>query len=123
MASWAKNTLGPGRRYAAADADARLLNTYADGFARAGQNPDVIDILQTKDLDPWQTKVFRDYKIRYIVVDRRKKAFDNTGGYYFDFRTGARRTARLPKAVVTKFGRYDRIYDSGDVVVFDRGSR
>ena len=123
MAAWAEATLGPGRRYAAAEADARLLNTYADGFARAGQAPDIVDILKTETLDPWQTRLLRQYDIRYVAVDRRERSFDNTGGYFFGFHQGPARDSLLPAAVVRKFRGYDRIFDSGNIVIFDTSGR
>jgi hypothetical protein len=125
MAAWAHRVLGPGRRYAASDADARLLNTYASGFAMAGQSPDVEDILQTPTLDRWQLPVLRANGLRFVVVDRRHRSFNNTGGYFFGFRAGSERADALfePK-VAWKFDhRFDRLFDSGDIVVFDVGRR
>ena len=119
MASWAGQTLGPGRRYAGAEADARLLNMYAAGLARAGQSPDMSDILKSTTLIPWELPLLRKYHVRYVVTDRRERAFDNTAGYFFGFRRGPRRDVLLPPSVVTKWGRYSRIYDSGLIVIFD----
>lgn len=119
MASWALQTLGPGRRYAGSEADARLLNTYADGAARAGQSPDMADVLKSTTLASWELPLLRKYHVRFVVADRRLRAFDNTAGYYFGFRRGPRRDALLPLSVVRKWGRYDRIYDSGQIVIFD----
>jgi hypothetical protein len=123
LASWAHDALGPNRRYAATDSDARLLNTYADGFARAGKSPDIVDILRTESLAPWQTQLLRKYTIRYVAVDLRERSFDNTAGYYFGFRKGPQRDTQLPSGVAEKFKHYDRIFDSGDIVVFDLGPR
>jgi len=121
MASWARQTLGPGRRYAGAEADSRLLNMYAAGLARAGQSPDMADILKSPTLAPWELPLLRKYHVRYVVTDRRLRAFDNTAGYFFGFRRGPRRDALLPPGVVTKWARYSRIYDSGRIVIFDLG--
>jgi hypothetical protein len=121
MASWARQTLGPGRRYAAAEADARLLNTYGDAFARAGQSPDMKDILQSPTLASWELPLLHKYHVRYVVSDRRARAFDNTAGYFFGFRRGPNRDVRLERTAVTKWNRFDRIYDSGEIVIFDLG--
>ncbi len=121
MASWANETLGQNRHYAAAEADARLLNTYAAGQARAGQAPDVGDILKTSTIDSWMLPLLQKFHIRYIVTDRRIRAFDNTAGYYFGFSSGSRRDEKLPVATVRKFHKYNRIYDSGNIVIFDLG--
>jgi hypothetical protein len=123
MASWAKRRLGPGRRYAASDADARLLNTYADSIASAGRHPDVADLLKSPTLESWELPLLRSKHIRYVVTDRRQRSFSNTAGYFFGFRSGPHRDERLPKAVVRKFRRFDRIFDSGDIVIFNLDSR
>jgi hypothetical protein len=119
MASWALQTLGPGRRYAGSEADARLLNTYAEGAARAGQSPDMADILKSTTLAAWELPLLRKYHVRYVVTDRRLRAFDNTAGYYFGYRRGPRRDTLLPLSVVRKWGRYSRIFDSGRIIIFD----
>jgi hypothetical protein len=125
VAGWAATVLGPGRRFAASEADARLLNTYASGHAIAGRSPDVIDILRTPTLDPWMLKVLRENRLRFVVVDRRGRSFDNTGGYFFGVREGSDGAdSLLDPAVVAKFdGRFDRLLDSGNIVVFDVAPR
>jgi hypothetical protein len=123
MASWARRLLGPGRRYAASDADARLLNAYADSVAIAGRHPDVADLLKSPTLESWELPLLRDNDVRYVVTDRRRRSFDNTAGYFFGFRSGPQRDERLPKAVVRKFRRFDRIFDSGDIVIFKLDTR
>jgi hypothetical protein len=125
LARWAEMRLGPGRRIAASDADARLLATYAAASSVAGVYPDVVDILKTTSLPPWQISLLRENHIRYIAVDRRLRSFDTLAGYFFD--VGARGRAPddlLPVGVISKFGAVgaDRIYDSGNIVVFDLDS-
>jgi hypothetical protein len=123
MASWALHVLGPGRRYAASDADARLLNTYADSIAITGRHPDVADLLKSPTLESWELPLLRDHDVRYVVTDRRRRSFDNTAGYFFGFRSGPQRDERLPKSAVRKFRRFDRIFDSGDIVIYKLGQR
>ena len=123
MASWALRRLGPGRRYAASDADARLLDMYAAGFAVAGRNPDVADILKSPRLDPWELPVLRHNHLRFVVSDRRARSFNNTAGYFFGFRSGSRRDEQEPPQAVSKFNRFDRVFDSGNIVIFDLGRR
>lgn len=123
MAAWAAQRLGPGQRYAASSSDARLLDTYADGFALAGRHPDIDDLLQTEGLGAWQVPLLRSNRVRYVVTDRRERSFDNTAGYFFGFSNGPRRDALLPRTDITKFARFDRIFDSGAIVVYDLGRR
>jgi hypothetical protein len=123
MAAWAAQRLGPGRRYAASEADARLLDTYADGFALSGRHPDVNDLLQSEGLDAWQVPLLRSNHVRYVVTDRRTRSFDNSAGYFFGFRSGPHRDEQLPRSAIAKFERFNRIFDSGDIVIYDLGRR
>lgn len=123
MAAWAAQRLGPGRRYAASEADARLLATYADGFALSGRHPDVNDLLQSEGLDSWEVPLLRSNHVRYVVTDRRTRSFDNSAGYFFGFRNGPRRDEQLPRSAIAKFQQFNRIFDSGDIVIYDLGRR
>jgi hypothetical protein len=79
--------------------------------------------LQTTALPDWELALLRAHRLRYVVVDRRRRSFDNTAGYYFGFRPGA----GIPDTVLTdvseKFERIRarRIYDSGNIIVYDMG--
>jgi hypothetical protein len=125
LARWVDTRLGPGRRIAASDADARSLATYAAAFSIAGMYPDVVDILKTTTLPAWQVSLLRVNRLRFVAVDRRLRSFDILTGYFFDARSGSQPVGEiLPAGVVRKFERVgtDRIYDSGDIVVFDLGA-
>jgi hypothetical protein len=123
LARWVDKRIGPGRRFGASDADARLLATYSSSFALSGVYPDVVDILKSTTLPPWQVALLRNNRLRYVVVDRRLRSFDTMGGYFFDRAGSEASRERLPIGVVRKFDKSgaNRIYDSGDVVVFDLG--
>jgi hypothetical protein len=126
LARWVDTRIGPGRRFAASDADARLLATYSSSFALSGVYPDVVDILKSTSLPPWQISLLRHNRLRYVVVDRRLRSFDTIGGYFFDTRAGSGVSERrLPIGVVRKFDQSgaNRIYDGGDIVVFDLGPK
>lgn len=125
LAAWARTRFPVGARVAASDADARLLATYAGAYAIAGLHPDVRDILQTPRLKPWETKLLRENRLRYVVVDRRERSFDNTAGYFFGVLPPAGpRDTLYGSRVAWKFDRSgeNRIYDSGTIIVFERGS-
>jgi len=124
LARWARSNLVSGQRFAASDADARLLNTYGGSFAIAGRNPDVLDVLQTTTLPPWELKLLRDQNIRFVAVDRRKRSFDIESGYFFGVRgTDRQADSLVPVSVGTKFDaiRAARPFDSGDIAVYDVG--
>lgn len=118
--------LAAGGRFAASEADGRLLAAYASGYVFVGGKPDVNDILRTPDLPPWELALLDRLRIRFVVVDRRERSFDNTAGYYFGVRGRFGMTDVLyPPDSVNKFDAagFSRIYDSGNIVVFDRGTR
>jgi 4-amino-4-deoxy-L-arabinose transferase-like glycosyltransferase len=125
LARWVDTRLGPGQRLAASDGDARSLATYAAAYSVSGVYPDIVDILKTTSLPAWQVSLLHDNRLRYVVVDRRLRSFDTLGGYFFAVRSGPRRSDELlPIGVVSKFERAgaDRVYDSGNIVVFDLGA-
>jgi 4-amino-4-deoxy-L-arabinose transferase-like glycosyltransferase len=125
LARWFDTRLGPGQRIAASDGDGRSLATYAAAYAVSGVYPDIVDILKTTSLPAWQVSLLNDNRLRYVAVDRRLRSFDTLGGYFFAVDTGSPRSDELlPLGVVRKFegAGADRIYDSGDIVVFDLGA-
>jgi hypothetical protein len=124
LARWAGGSLSSGQRFAASDADARLLNTYGGSFAIAGTNPDVLDVLQTATLPPWELALLRDQDIRFVAVDRRKRSFDIESGYFFAVRgANSQVDSLLPPSTATKFDAIQaaRPFDSGDIAVYDLG--
>lgn len=126
LASWVIRRLGPGRHFAASSSDARLLASYAQAIAIEGESPNVKDVLQTSTLPGWELALLRRNRLRYVVIDRRRSSFDNLAGYFFATKQQlATAGALYPSAVVDKFDRVrvSRIYDSGNVVVFDLGPR
>jgi hypothetical protein len=122
MARWAATRLGPDRRFAASDSDARLLAAYAGAYVVSDWR--VLDLLQSATLGPPELSVLHSQRLRYVVVDRRLKSFDNTIGYFFGLRPGAGVPDRLfAPEVALKFDgvRADRLYDSGNIVLYDTG--
>jgi hypothetical protein len=120
VARWAHGVLGPERRVAAEEADARLLLVYGDQHVFAGTNPPITSVIQTPVLYRWQLNVLRRHGIRYVVVDARRASADVSTGYYFP-RRPENADERFPGAALTKFERAGarRIYDSGEIVVDD----
>jgi hypothetical protein len=123
LARWASTHL-PGRRFAAPEADGRLLATPGDLFALTGQGPDVEDIVGEAAFPAWQRRILRNHKLRYVVADRRIIAKDNVRGYFFTV-PGVGDNGLLPAGVIHKFARLPagRVYDSGRIVLFDLEDR
>jgi hypothetical protein len=121
LARWARVNLPPGARYAAPDADARMLDTYADGYAVTGNVLAVDTILRTPRLPAWQLENLARGNLRYVVVDRRDTSIGELG-FFFAPRPGRGSPANLlPAGVAGKFDRYgaDRLYDSGAIKVYE----
>jgi hypothetical protein len=123
LARWIGTHLGQARIGAPAT-DAGLIADHSRAVPFAGQNPDVVDLLQTTELQNFELSVMHDARLDYVVADRRLKSFDNLIGYYFGLRPGAGPPDRLyPAAVQNKFDALplDRLYDSGDIAVYAVG--
>lgn len=119
LAEWSRRQLD-GRRFAAPEADARLLLQPGVQTVFAGQGPDIEDIVGGSALESWQLPLLAENHLPFVVADRRRLASDTLRGYYFDV-PGQEGEERLPKGVVAKFGEIPvgRIWDSGDISVFD----
>ena len=125
FARWVSGHL-PGRRFAASDADARLVLDAGRATAFTGDVGDIKEILRTPTLAPWQLPVLRKLDLRYVVTDRRQRSFDNTTGYYFSVtRPAGVPDTLLPAAAADKFEqiRAPRIFDSGSIIVYDLDGR
>jgi hypothetical protein len=120
---WAKDHL-PGARFAAKDADARMLALPGGLVALSGQGPDIEDILGESGFPPWQRRILRNHKLRYVVADRRDVGEDNLRGISFTV-PGLGNDSLAEPGVVHKFSRIGaaRLYDSGRIVVFDLKDR
>ena len=129
LARWTSTHL-PGSRFAAPNADALLLEAYGDVTVRAGRRPDIEDLLTNYRLEPWQKRVLRRYKLRYVVADRRRRAGDVVRGYSASVHPPAGARDSLFRINVTK--KYEassvgrvvlphsaRIFDSGKIAVYD----
>jgi hypothetical protein len=117
LARWAAANLEPGTRYAAPDADARFLDTYARGYAVTNKAFDVDGILQAPGFAPWQLDLLAKAGVTYVVADRQTTSYGDSRGYFFARRGSA---DLLPPGVARKFDRHgaDRLYDSGAIKVY-----
>jgi hypothetical protein len=126
MARWAAAALPPYQRIVGSESDTYLLGAYANQRPVAGHKFYAVDLLQTTTIGRFERFILRNGRFDYIVVDRRLKSFDNMNGYYFGFRPGAGAPdALLPADVALRFDtiKADRLYDSGNVVVYDLKGR
>lgn len=123
LARWIGEQL-PERRFAAADADARMILAPGGAQAKTGDALAIKTILPETSLSNWELPSLRGNGLGYIVADRRKVATDPGRGSYF-FVPGSEGDALLPLAAMHKFGerRLGRIFDSGNIVVFNLRDR
>ncbi|HET7507005.1 MAG TPA: hypothetical protein VFJ53_01480 [Solirubrobacterales bacterium] len=113
-----------GSRFAAPEAEARTLVTPGDQIAFSGQGPDIEDIVNTGQIEPWQLPLLQEYHLHYVVTDRRLASGDSIRGFYFTV-PGRYNDALREKGVIHKFARLPvaRVWDSGRVVLYDLEDR
>lgn len=118
-AQWAEAQLGPDNTFATDVGDFAVLGGYGD------QNPlsNVAFLYTSPTLTKSDIQQATDQAIRYILVDQRlSEALPASGSYFAN--DSAQYTHPLPLADLTKFDHVPhvaRIYDSGDIVVYDLG--
>lgn len=123
LAHWIGERM-PDGKFAAADADARMILAPGGAEAKTGDALAIKTILPETALSNWELPSLRSYGLGYIVADRRKVATDPGRGSFF-YVPGSEEDALLPLAAMHKFGEVPlgRTYDSGNIVVFDLRSR
>jgi hypothetical protein len=121
LSRWVSDYLPKGK-FAAADADARLILAPGEARAKTGAALAIKTILAEPSLSNWELPLLHDHHVNYIVADRRKLATDNVRGYFFSV-PASEEDPLDPKAAIHKFARvpFGRTYDSGAIVVYDLG--
>jgi hypothetical protein len=117
----------PDGRFAASEADARLLIAPGNVWAESGNNPDIESMLITSELEPWQLPLLHNQNLRYVVTDRRRRSVDTTRGYSFSVTpAGGKPDSLLPRAAQEKWELVPgaaRVYDSGKIAIYDLKQR
>lgn len=123
LAEFARKRLD-GSRFAAPEADARLLLMPGGQIAFGGQGPDIQDVVDEPDLEKWQLPLLRKNNLPYVVADRRLDSEDTLRGQYFTV-PGQYGEKLRERDVVHKFARIPaaRVWDSGRIVLFDLKDR
>ena len=125
LAHWAEDRLA-GEKVIGFVSDAYPL--LVPGETRALGASNTVDVLLK---DPTLTKGYgrylRNRKVRFIVADRRRAAEDFVRGYFFAVRPLPPRGERLfPRGPARKYRhirRAGRVFDSGEIVVYDLRAR
>jgi hypothetical protein len=117
----------PEGRFGASQADARFLLVPGGVTAFAGLRPDIEHTLEEPVLKSWQLPLLRAARVRYVVVDLRRRSHDIVRGYAFGVQPPGGPVDRvLPRAVVTKWEQLPataRLFHSGQIAVFDLEAR
>ena len=123
LAEFARKRLD-GSRFAAPEADARLLLTPGGQLAYGGQGPDIEDIVDEADFPSWQLQLLEENHLPFVVADRRLLSEDTLRGGYFTVR-GQYGDEQREKEVVHKFARIPagRVWHSGRIVLYNLRDR
>ena len=123
-ARWSRESLprADHEAFGASGANSRLLLVYGGHPVHTGGIGGADGAIELPKLEPWQLKLLRDKQVRYVLMDRRAIADDQLSGYFFPTRISPRRWSESISGEI--FGKFDvptvsRIYDSGDVAIYD----
>lgn len=127
VATWTRDTLGPGNRFVSDRTNRLLLGTYGQqrpvtGF---GDRVDTKTLILSPRLSDAEERVARLGNVRYVLSDIRLSSSLPLGGIYVERGelaiVGAHRVP-LSEARLTKFEAepsISRIFDSGDIRIYD----
>ena len=116
-AEWSGRTLGSAQTVFAQDADALFFLDNGHQTAYEGDfAPDVQYLLNASKLQPWMSGTLKRYHVTLVVSDRRVISADNLFGFFFD--VGAPALNPAPGADKFDVAAANRLYDSGDLVVY-----
>ena len=109
------------------EANGRLVLARAQRYVLAGRYPFIRDIVSKPEYDRWQLQALRDYQMKYVVVDRRQQQLGQHGGLLLCAdATPSERTAEwLAPEQYRKYDKEpaaDRLFDSGNIVIYDIGA-
>jgi len=123
LARWASERLD-GSRFAAPEADARVLLNPGGQVAYGGQGPDIEDIVGSEGLESWQLPLLEQHNLPYVVGDRRLNSEDTLRGFYFDVK-GQYGGKLREQGVVHKFARIPagRVWQGNHIVLFNLKDR
>jgi hypothetical protein len=123
-ALWSNAYLGPDNRIATDRINQMLMSTYGHQriVTRLGDNIDVAPIFYSEQFNSTDIALLRQSAISYLVVDTRISTALPVEGLYFE---NDQATHIISRSGLTKFdavAQIDRLFDSGDIVVYSTGA-
>jgi hypothetical protein len=112
----------PGAAFAAPESDARTILLYGQARPLTPATAGIKAVLTNPTLSPSQLRTVTSYRLRYVLVDRRKRALNNAHGYGFSVKPPGGPLDRLYSPdVVAKWDSLPaaRVFDSGNIDIFD----
>jgi hypothetical protein len=129
VAQWASANLGSGHRVATDRVNSLLMATYGRQrvITSLDDNIDPSPLFTSLTFDDTDLSILRDAQIQYLVADLRlSTALPRRGFYFSEIEPGAfNYTAPISKAALTKYDNLpnvNRVFDSGDIVIYDTGA-
>jgi hypothetical protein len=123
-AQWAQAHLRPGSHVAADRDDAVLMATYGhQTILTTRQNTILMPLFFASSIGAPESSLLKRVPVRYLVIDSRLSTDLPATGVYYE-PGGDPLTRPISAAALAKYdstASVDRIYDSGDIVIYDLG--
>src|SRR6266516_5498862 len=127
-ASWSLSHLGPDNRVGTDRDTQTVFSTFGDQriVNELEDNVDIAPIFYSTQLSIYEEAIVRESRLRYLVVDLRlSTSLPLLGFYYENDEPGALNlTSPISRESLTKFGaipKINRVFDSGNIVIYDVG--
>jgi hypothetical protein len=127
-ASWSLSYLGPDNRVGTDRINRLLMTSYGEQRVVTGLSDkiDISPVFFSTQFGSEEAAIMRRADLRYLVVDLRLSMSLPLEGYYFEtHESGAyQHTSPISREALTKFNtisQINRIFDSGDIVIYDAG--
>ncbi len=127
-AQWTREFLGPGNRLIADWINGHLSAAYGDQqvITSSSEGLNIATVVFAPQIGPDERSIVQRGRIRYILTDLRlSRALPQTGFYFDGVEPGAfQHQEPLSRAALEKFdhiSNVSRIFDSGDIQIYDVG--
>src|SRR6266516_5261855 len=127
-AAWSLSHLGPGNRVGTDRDTQTVFSTFGDQriVNELEDNVNIASVFYSSQLGSYEEAILREARLRYLVVDLRlSTSLPLLGFYYETDEPGALNlTSPISRESLTKFGaipKINRVFDSGNIVIYDVG--